>query len=67
MKCCYFASPDTALQLWYSLCSNQSQIAAVMCVLLTYWILITLLNCVISKIKSFVCKYCQKTRANITS
>lgn len=67
MKCCYFASPDTALQLWYSLRSNQIQIAAVMCVLLTYWILITLLNCVISKIKSFVRKYCLKTRANITS
>lgn len=32
MKCCYFASPDTALQLWYSLRSNQSHIAAVMCV-----------------------------------
>lgn len=62
-----FRKPGTALQLWYSLCSNQSQIAAVMCVLLTYWILITLLNCVISKIKSFVCKYCQKTRASITS
>lgn len=29
MKCCYFASPDTALLLWYSLRSNQSQIAAV--------------------------------------
>lgn len=67
MKCCYFASPDTALQLWYSLRSNQSHIAAVMCVLLTYWILITLLNCVISKIKSFVRKYFQKTRASITS
>lgn len=67
MKCCYFASPDTALQLRYSLRLNQSQIAAVMCVLLTYWILITLLNCVISKIKSFVCKYCLKTRASITS
>lgn len=62
-----FRKPDTALRLWYSLRSNQSQIAAVMCVLLTYWILITLLNCVISKIKSFVCKYCQKTRASITS
>lgn len=66
MKCCYFASPDTALLLWYSLRSNQSQIAAVMCVLLTYWTLMTLLNCVISKIKSFVCKYCLKTRASIT-
>ena len=61
-----FRSPDTALQLWYSLRSNQIQIAAVMCVLLTYWILITLLNCVISKIKSSVCKYCLKTCANIT-
>lgn len=62
-----FRKPDTALQLWYSLRSNQSHIAAVMCVLLTYWILITLLNCVISKIKSFVRKYCLKTRASITS
>lgn len=62
-----FRKPDTALQLWYSLRSYQSQIAAVMCVLLTYWILITLLNCVISKIKSFVRKYCLKTRASITS
>lgn len=67
MKCCYFASPDTALLLWYSLRSNQSQIAAVMCILLTYWILITLLNRVISKIKSFVRKYCLETRASITS
>jgi hypothetical protein len=62
-----FRKPGTALRLWYSLRSNQSHIAAVMCVLLTYWILITLLNCVISKIKSFVCKYCLKTRASITS
>lgn len=62
-----FRKPDTALQLWYSLRSNQIQIAAVMCVLLTYWILMTLLNCVISKIKSFVRKYCLKTRASITS
>lgn len=61
-----FRKPDTALQLWYSLCLNQSQIAAVMCVLLTYWILMTLLDCVISKIKSFVCKYCLKMRASIT-
>lgn len=62
-----FSKPGYGLQMWYSLRSNQSQIAAVMCVLLTYWILITLLNCVISKIKSFVCKYCLKTRASITS
>lgn len=62
-----FRKPGYGIAAGYSLRSNQSHIAAVMCVLLTYWILITLLNCVISKIKSFVRKYCLKTRASITS